>query len=77
MGRDIHVILSEEMKSLPRDVQEEYVTLYSLKGDNAKLFEHPVSAGGALHSTNMAVERSHEARRSGPLDDGNEGRRER
>ncbi|KAK8829329.1 hypothetical protein WA577_004594 [Blastocystis sp. JDR] len=41
MGRDIHVILSEEMKSLPRDVQEEYVTLYSLKGDNAKLFEHP------------------------------------
>lgn len=47
MGRDIHVILSEEMKSLPRDVQEEYVTLYSLKGDNAKLFEHPV---GVLHA---------------------------
>ena len=43
----MHVILSEEMKSLPRDVQEEYVTLYSLKGDNAKLFEHPV---GVLHS---------------------------
>lgn len=42
MGRDIHVILSEGMKSLPRDIKQDYITTYSLKGDNAKLFEHPV-----------------------------------
>ena len=41
-GRDIHVILSESMKSLPRDIKTDYITTYSLKGDNAKLFEHPV-----------------------------------
>ena len=43
MGRDIHVILSDSMKSLPRDVRTDYITQYSLKGDNAKLYEHPVS----------------------------------
>lgn len=42
MGREIHVVLSEAMKSLPRDVKGDYITTYSLKGDNAKLFEHPV-----------------------------------
>ena len=42
MGRDIHVVLSESMKSLPRDIQMDYITTYSLKSDDAKLFEHPV-----------------------------------
>ncbi|KAK8802353.1 hypothetical protein WA588_005324 [Blastocystis sp. NMH] len=41
LERDIHVVLSKGMKSLPRDIQMDYIKEYSLSGDNAKVFEHP------------------------------------
>ena len=42
MGRDIHVVLSPKMTSLPRDIRACYITTYSLKGNDDKVFEHPV-----------------------------------
>ena len=42
MGREIHVVLSPGMKSLPREIQDDFITIYSLKGNDDKVFEHPV-----------------------------------
>lgn len=36
-------MLSPAMKSLPKDIQMDYIKEYSLAGDNTKILEHPVS----------------------------------
>ena len=64
LERDIHVVLSKGMKSLPRDIQMDYIKEYSLSGDNAKVFEHPVGLQSVCY-----IERGDEAWRSGSRDD--------
>ena len=43
LEREVHVMLSPSMKSLPKDIQMDYIKEYSLAGDNTKILEHPVS----------------------------------
>ena len=42
LEREVHVMLSPSMKSLPKDIQMDYIKEYSLAGDNSKILEHPV-----------------------------------
>lgn len=64
MGRDIHVVLSPGMKSLPREIQDDFITVYSLKGNDDKVFEHPV----VLFASHNRTDVRHQAWRLGFVD---------
>ena len=42
LERDIHVVLSKEMKSLPKDIQMDFIKEHSLADGDVKIVEHPV-----------------------------------
>ena len=42
LERDIDVVLSKEMKSLPKDIQMDFIKEHSLADGDVKIVEHPV-----------------------------------
>lgn len=49
-------MLSPSMKSLPKDIQMDYIKEYSLAGDNSKILEHPVRARRGREANVQTVE---------------------